>query len=163
MSHRLGEFVLQICILGLPVRPSRIVGASLPQWPQSAVEHISLIARRHVASVNLFREMAGDRRVLQRSRLGRYASVRQRSSWFPALGIRKSWRAGGAATVALWGYAASYRSGLSYFQVRGWTTSRRMRIRPNQLRGEPGPHLFCLRKETWLVHREWSRLELPLL
>jgi hypothetical protein len=60
ISDDLGEFVLQMCILGLAIRSPISVCASLPQRAPLVVEHPGLFARWHLARVNLLRDRAGN-------------------------------------------------------------------------------------------------------
>jgi hypothetical protein len=59
ISHDLGEFALQICILGDAICSLFPVCASLTQRAPP-VQHTGLFAWWHLARVNLLRERAGD-------------------------------------------------------------------------------------------------------
>jgi len=76
------------------------MGVRLPQTAPPALELRRPPAWWHIARVNPLREVTRDSLVRPISKQERCAPARERTSWFPALGIRKSWHPTGAATVA---------------------------------------------------------------
>jgi hypothetical protein len=58
IARGLGEFVLQICFLGLSARPSLSASARLIRRATSALEHTNVFAWWYITRANLLREMA---------------------------------------------------------------------------------------------------------